>query len=96
MAGQQGKTEPPRFQRTGWRPRSKRLVYYFRVYEEGYGYWAECIELPGCKTEGDSIGDLTQNAEEALNLYLEEPEDSSLSFPVPVQPDATINLSSLL
>lgn len=61
------------------------MVYHFRVYEEDHGYWAECIELPGCKTEGDSIGDLTQNAEEALNLYLEEPEDSSLSFPLPIE-----------
>ena len=72
------------------------MVYHFRVYEEDNGYWAECIELPGCKTEGDSIGDLSQNAEEALHLYLEESEDSSLSFPLPVQPDAIINPSPLL
>lgn len=59
------------------------MVYHFRVYEEDDGYRAECVELPGCKTEADSMEELAQNAEEALNLYLEEPADSSLSFPLP-------------
>lgn len=61
------------------------MVYHFRVYDEDHGYWAECVELPGCKTEGDSMDELTQNAEEALNLYLEEPEGSSLSFSLPIE-----------
>jgi DNA-binding XRE family transcriptional regulator len=29
------------------------------------------------------MGELLENAREALNLYLEEPEDSQLTFPLP-------------
>ena len=62
------------------------MVYHFRVYEENNGYWAECVELPGCRTEADSMEELARNAEEALNLYLEEPEGSSIAFPLPEKP----------
>ena len=61
------------------------MVYHFRVYQEDDGYWAQGVELPGCKTEADSMEELARNAEEALNLYLEEPEDSSISFPLPIE-----------
>ena len=59
------------------------MTYHFRVHQEGNGYWAECVELKGCLTQGDSMEDLQKNAEEALNLYLEEPEESTLTFPLP-------------
>ena len=59
------------------------MVYHFRVHEEDNGYWAECVELSGCRTEAESMEELAANAEEVLNLYLEEPEDSTLSFSLP-------------
>ena len=61
------------------------MVYHFRVHEEDDGYWTECVELSGCKTQADSMEELARNAEEARNLYLEEPEDSSISFPLPTE-----------
>lgn len=52
------------------------MKYHFKVHKEGKGYWAECIELIGCITEADSMEELQKNMQEALNLYVEEPEDS--------------------
>jgi predicted RNase H-like HicB family nuclease/DNA-binding XRE family transcriptional regulator len=59
------------------------MVYHFKVHRESDGYWAECLELSGCVTEAASMDGLAENAREALNLYLEEPEGSTLSFPLP-------------
>lgn len=52
------------------------MKYHFKVHKEGKGFWAQCIELAGCVTEADSIDELEKNMQEALNLYVEEPEDS--------------------
>ncbi len=38
--------------------------------EEG-GYWAECPELPGCFTQGESLAEVRRNASDAISLYLE-------------------------
>ena len=35
------------------------------------GYWAECLELPGCFTEGENIEEIKENMKEAISLYLE-------------------------
>jgi predicted RNase H-like HicB family nuclease/DNA-binding XRE family transcriptional regulator len=59
------------------------MYYHFKVHTEGSGYWAECCELDGCVTQGDSLEDLYKFCEEALNLYLEEPNDSKIIFPLP-------------
>lgn len=59
------------------------MVYHFRIHKETKGFWAECLELDGCITQGDTLGELAQNAEEALNLYLSEPEESKKVFPLP-------------
>jgi predicted RNase H-like HicB family nuclease/DNA-binding XRE family transcriptional regulator len=59
------------------------MVYHFRVHEESDGYWADCVELVGCSTQADTKVELAQNAREALELYLDEPEDSSLTFALP-------------
>ena len=50
------------------------MKYRFKIHSEEKGYWAECIELKGCITQGDSLEELHQNIREALQLYLEEPE----------------------
>ena len=59
------------------------MVYHFKVHSEDSGFWAECLELEGCSTEGDTREELAANAEEALNLYLEESEDSPVTHPLP-------------
>lgn len=59
------------------------MYYHFHVHEEDNGYWAECIELSGCTTQADSKNELFANAAEALNLYLDEPEKSNITFPLP-------------
>ncbi len=59
------------------------MVYHFRVHKGRDGLWTECLELPGCSTQADSIAELQRNAREALNLYLQEPDDSQLVFPLP-------------
>jgi predicted RNase H-like HicB family nuclease/DNA-binding XRE family transcriptional regulator len=66
------------------------MKYHFKVHKEGKGFWAECIELSGCFTEGDSLEELRENMQEALNLYIEEPKDSKKLAPFP---DETISLS---
>ena len=52
------------------------MKYHFKIHKEGKGFWAQCIELTGCITEADSMDGLQQNMQKALNLYIEEPEDS--------------------
>lgn len=52
------------------------MKYHFKIHREGKGFWAECIELSGCFTQADSTEELRENMQEALNLYIEEPENS--------------------
>jgi antitoxin HicB len=59
------------------------MQYHFKVRPEKKGFWAECVELKGCVTQGDSKKSLLENALEALNLYLDEPENSKVIFPEP-------------
>jgi predicted RNase H-like HicB family nuclease len=41
------------------------------------------ILLDGCITQADSRDELYRNCEEALNLFLQEPGDSRIIFPLP-------------
>lgn len=59
------------------------MKYHFKVHREGKGFWAECLELSGCFTQGDSMDELYENMHEALNLYIEEPENSKKLAPLP-------------
>jgi len=59
------------------------MHYHFKVYKENDGYWAECSELEGCTTQADTIEQLEKNMSEALDLYLSEPVDSKVIFPLP-------------
>jgi predicted RNase H-like HicB family nuclease/DNA-binding XRE family transcriptional regulator len=52
------------------------MKYHFKIHKEGKGFWAQCIELQGCFTQADSINELQKNMEEALNLCIQEPQDS--------------------
>jgi len=66
------------------------MNYHFKIHKEQSGYWAQCIELPGCVTQGDTREELIKNMHEALNLYIEEPDDST---DYAVLPDTTIRTS---
>ncbi len=59
------------------------MKYHFKVHKEGKGFWAECLELAGCMTQADTMEELEQNMQEALNLFIEEPEDSKDLAPLP-------------
>lgn len=52
------------------------MKYHFRVSKEKDGYSAQCIELEGCVTQGNFKKELYANMQEALNLYIQEPESS--------------------
>ena len=53
------------------------MKYHFKVHKEGDGFWAECLELEGCFTQADSMKELGEMMQEALNLYISEPENST-------------------
>lgn len=59
------------------------MNYHFKIHTEKKGFWAECIEIPSCRTQGDTLLELKANAHEALNLHLDEPHDSKIIFPLP-------------
>jgi len=52
------------------------VKYHFKVRKEGKFFWAQCIELEGCMTQAFNMHELFENMQEALNLYVQEPEDS--------------------
>lgn len=52
------------------------MNYHFKIRKEGKGFWAQCIELEGCVTQADSLKELNENMQKALNLYIAEAEDS--------------------
>jgi len=68
------------------------MHYHFKIHRESKGYWAECVELNGCVTQGDTKAELKANMEEALNLYLNEPDDSKVIFPLPKRSVRTRNV----
>ncbi len=43
-----------------------------QVREEGPGYWAHVVELPGCFASGTSLDELHEALGEAIGLYLWE------------------------
>jgi predicted RNase H-like HicB family nuclease/DNA-binding XRE family transcriptional regulator len=59
------------------------MNYHFKVHKEDNGFWAECYELSGCVAEANTLEQLKKECKESLNLYLEEPNDSKMIFPLP-------------
>lgn len=59
------------------------MKYHFKIHRESQGYWAECVELDGCHTQADNMRHLHQNMAEALNLFLDEPDNSKIIFSLP-------------
>ena len=48
--------------------------------EEG-GFWVEVPALPGCYSQGESIGETLENVREAIALYLEVLRDEGHDAP---------------
>ena len=60
----------------------KYTIVIHRAEQDG-GFWGECLELPGCYSQGETLNELMQNMQEAIELYLDEPETEKVNiFPV--------------
>lgn len=59
------------------------MKYHFKIHKEKEGFWAECLEIPACVTQADSLEELKENMQDAIHTYLEEPEDSQFLAPLP-------------
>jgi len=59
------------------------MNYHFQINKEPEGFWAECCELQGCVTQAETLDKLKEFCSDALNLYLEEPNDSKMVFSLP-------------
>ena len=49
------------------------------------GYWVEFPDLPGCFTQGDTLEEAYQYAQEALGLYLDNKDKESFNNPSSVK-----------
>jgi predicted RNase H-like HicB family nuclease len=60
-------------------------VYDFKVLlepdEEMGGYLVSCPSLPGCYTQGDTIGEALENIKEAILLCLEDTQAQNQPIP---------------
>ncbi len=59
------------------------MKYHFKIHDDPDGFWAQCIELPGCFTQADTLEELMLAMQEVINLAIEEPEDSKELAPFP-------------
>jgi antitoxin HicB len=57
------------------------IRYQAKLHKEKDGYWVEFPDLPGCFTQGESLGETLKNAQEALSLWLEGERTSSWDVP---------------
>ena len=59
------------------------MKYHFKVHRQKQGFWADCVELKGCHTQANTESQLLCNLRETLNLFLDEPANSKLIYPLP-------------
>jgi predicted RNase H-like HicB family nuclease/DNA-binding XRE family transcriptional regulator len=60
------------------------MKYHFKIHKEENGsYWSEGIELPRCVTHGETLQALKEYLKDVLHLYLDEPQGSNVTFPLP-------------
>ena len=48
---------------------------------EEAGYWAAVAELPGCFSQGESKPELLDNIKDAIETYLDNPEETDSAAP---------------
>ena len=58
-------------------------VFPAKVHKENDGFWLEFPDLPGCFTQGDSLEELMENAEEALGVFLAVKIENEEDIPKP-------------
>lgn len=58
----------------------KKIFYPAVFTKEENGYWVKFPDLPGCFTEGDSISEAYEMAQEAMGLWLET-ENRTFNYP---------------
>ena len=58
-------------------------VYPAIIHEEDGTYWVEFPDLEGCLTEGETLEETLENAEEALGLFLVTLEEQGKELPTP-------------
>lgn len=58
-------------------------VYPAIIHEEDGGYWIEFPDLKGCQTQGDTMEELMEMAQEALGLYLVSLMEHGQEVPAP-------------
>ena len=62
------------------------MKYHFKITQEDRFWIGQCKELEGCITQATSREELDHNMKEALDGFLDEPEDSKMIFPLPAIP----------
>lgn len=58
----------------------KKIFYPAVFTKEENGYWVKFPDLPGCFTEGDSISEAYEMAQEAMGLWLQS-ERNGFNYP---------------
>ena len=58
-------------------------VFPAKVHKENDGFWLEFPDLPGCFTQGDSLEELMENAQEALGAFLAVKMENDEEIPKP-------------
>lgn len=58
----------------------KKIFYPAVFTKEDNGYWVKFPDLPGCFTEGDSISEAYEMAQEAMGLWLQS-ESKGFNYP---------------
>ncbi len=62
------------------------MKYHFKIHKGvDWGYWAECVELDGCHTQGKTLKELNFNMSEVLNGYMSDPPESTVIHPRPLK-----------
>ena len=58
-------------------------VYPALIHDDSDGAWIEFPDLEGCQSFGKNIGELMENAEEALGVYIATRRESGLEIAPP-------------
>lgn len=58
-------------------------VYPAIIHKEDMKYWVEFPDLDGCFSDGNSLEEALQNAEEALGLYIASLQEEMSNIPEP-------------
>lgn len=63
-----------------------KLIYPMIVHDDSDGLWAEFPDFPGCFTDGETLTELFENAQDAIACDLEDGISSDITIPNPTNP----------